>query len=104
VTLFHYFGWALIYKYFPEFLNHPAWQSILGWISIYGPFGLLAIATSPLPEMPALIMLGVSRPNTTVIFLAVLMGKLIKYGLIAWLASRFPDRFPKELNGLRRKV
>jgi membrane protein YqaA with SNARE-associated domain len=103
VTLFHFFGWALIYRYFPEFLNHPTWQNIQSWVSNYGAIGLLAIAASPLPEMPALIVLGVSKPDTAVIFLAVLTGKLIKYGFIAWLASRFPDRFTDGLSALLRK-
>jgi membrane protein YqaA with SNARE-associated domain len=103
VTLFHFFGWALIYKYFPEFLNHPAWQNILNWVAHYGGIGLLAIAASPLPEMPALIILGVSKPDTVVVFFAVLTGKVFKYGLISWLASHFPDRFTNGLNGLLRR-
>jgi len=103
VTLFHFFGWALIYRYFPEFLSHPAWQSIVNWVSNYGTLGLLAIASSPLPEMPALIVLGVSRPDTALIFLAVLTGKLIKYGIIAWLTSHFPGRFADGLSALLRK-
>ena len=103
VTLFHFFGWALIYSYFPEFLSHPAWQSIVNWVSNYGILGLLAIASSPLPEMPALIVLSVSRPDTALIFLAVLTGKLIKYGMIAWLTSRFPGRVADGLGALLRK-
>jgi membrane protein YqaA with SNARE-associated domain len=103
VTLFHFFGWAVVYRYFPEFLSHPAWQSIVNWVSNYGTLGLLAIASSPLPEMPALIVLGVSKPDTVAIFLAVMTGKLIKYGLIAWLASHFPDRFTDGLSWLLRK-
>lgn len=96
VTLFHFFGWALIYRYFPEFLGHPAWQNIVNWVSNYGTLGLLAIAASPLPEMPALIVLGVARPDTVLIFLAVLTGKTIKYGFIAWLAGRFPGVLLKD--------
>jgi len=104
VTIFHFFGWALIYKYFPEFLNHPAWQNILSWVVHYGGIGLLAIAASPLPEMPALIILGVAKPDAVVVFFAVLTGKVLKYGLIAWLASHFPDRFTNGFNGLLRRL
>jgi len=103
VTLFHFFGWALIYRYFPEFLSHPVWQNMVNWVSNYGTFGLLAIASSPLPEMPALIVLGVSRPDTALIFLAVLTGKLIKYGMMAWLTSRFPGQVADGLSALLRK-
>jgi membrane protein YqaA with SNARE-associated domain len=103
VTLFHFFGWALIYKYFPEFLNHPAWQNILNWVANYSGIGLLAIAASPLPEMPALIILGVTKPDTAIVFFAVLTGKVLKYGLIAWLASRFPERLTDGLNGFLQK-
>jgi membrane protein YqaA with SNARE-associated domain len=103
VTLFHFFGWALIYRYFPEFLSHPAWQKMVNWVSNYGTLGLLTIASSPLPEMPALIVLGVSRPDTALIFLAVLTGKLIKYGMMAWLTSRFPGQVVDGLSALLRK-
>jgi membrane protein YqaA with SNARE-associated domain len=103
VTLFHYFGWELVYHHFPEFLHYPAWQGLQGWISRYGPIGLLAIAASPLPEMPALIVLGVSNPDTAFIFLAVLSGKLIKYSLICWLSSRYPDRYARRVLDLLRK-
>jgi membrane protein YqaA with SNARE-associated domain len=103
VTLFHFFGWALIDRYFPEFLSHPAWQSIVNWVSNYGSLGLLAIASSPLPEMPALIVLGVSRPDTGLIFLAVLTGKLVKYGIIAWITGHFPGRVADGLSAPLRK-
>jgi membrane protein YqaA with SNARE-associated domain len=103
VTLFHFFGWALIYKYFPEFLNHPAWQSVMAWVSRYGTIGLLGISASPLPEMPALMVLGVAKPDTAAIFIAVMIGKWIKYGVIAWLASHFPERFTDGVSAVLRK-
>jgi membrane protein YqaA with SNARE-associated domain len=104
VTLFHFFGWAMIYRYFPEFLNHPAWQSLLLWIGHYGSLGLLAIAASPLPEMPALIILGISRPEPLAVFVAILAGKTLKYGLLAWLVSHFPERFTNGFNGFMQRL
>jgi membrane protein YqaA with SNARE-associated domain len=104
VTLFHFYGWALVYKYFPEFLNHPAWQGLIQWVSKYGVMGLLVISASPLPEMPALIILSTSKPDIIPIFLAVLAGKMIKYGFIAWVGSHFPDQFMNGLSGLWKKL
>lgn len=98
VSLFHYLGWAMVYKYFPEFLHHPAWESVLNWITLYGGVGLFGIAASPFPEMPALIVYGIAKPDMTVTFIAILCGKTIKYGLIAWLASHFPNKFTNGIN------
>jgi membrane protein YqaA with SNARE-associated domain len=102
VMLFHYLGWSLVDQFFPEFWHHPAWQNMQDWIVSYKEIGLAAISASPLPEMPALIVLGLAKPDIIVVFIAVLIGKLFKYGLISWLASHFPDKLSHGINGLLR--
>jgi hypothetical protein len=37
-----------------------------------------------------------------IVFLAMLAGKLIKYGLFAWLTTRFPERFSNGIGGYFR--
>jgi hypothetical protein len=36
------------------------------------------------------------------IFIAMLLGKSLKYGLFAWMAVRFPDRFSNGMHGFFR--
>jgi hypothetical protein len=54
---------------------------------------LLIVAASPLPQTPALIFTAVSRLPPAEVFLALFIGKSLKYGVYAWLAATFPDYF-----------
>lgn len=51
------------------------------WIKAYGSYALAVIAALPVPEMPALITLIVSKTPPWMIWLAILAGKLVKYGM-----------------------
>lgn len=63
------------------------------WAAQYGVLALFVVAISPLPQTPILIFFGVAHHDYVSIFAAMLAGKLVKYGLLAWVASRFPERF-----------
>ena len=70
-----------------------AWQRVIAWTVEYGVIALFAIAALPLPQTPALIFFAITEPPVAQIFLAVLLGKMIKYFLLAMLAALFPARF-----------
>ena len=48
------------------------------------------IAAMPLPQTPALIFTAVLPLPASEVFLALFVGKLLKYGTYAWLAAKFP--------------
>lgn len=98
VISFHHLGWAQLYERFPELITHAAWGRIMAWVSSYGTVALFLVAVSPLPQTPALIFFGITRQDTFSVLIVMLVGKSLKYGLFAWLAARFPERFS---NGLR---
>jgi membrane protein YqaA with SNARE-associated domain len=93
VIVLHHLGWASIYERFPEMLSHPTWARIMDWAGQYGVIALFLIAISPLPQTPALIFFGVAQHAYASVAVAMFAGKLVKYGVVAWLASRFPERF-----------
>jgi membrane protein YqaA with SNARE-associated domain len=97
VELTHSIGLAQLNQWFPHLLAHQNWQDVQAWIDDYGSFSLFVIAATPLPQTPALILFGIAGQNGFVVFTAMLAGKILKYGLTAWLASRFPERFFKRL-------
>jgi membrane protein YqaA with SNARE-associated domain len=66
---------------------------VIAWTVEYGVIALFAIAALPLPQTPALIFFAITEPPVAQIFLAVLLGKMIKYFLLAMLAALFPARF-----------
>jgi membrane protein YqaA with SNARE-associated domain len=99
---FHHLGWAQLYERFPDLTTNETWSRVMAWVSAYGIAALFLIAISPLPQTPALIFFGIARHDYVVVFMAMLVGKLLKYALVAWLAARFPERFSNGIIGFLR--
>lgn len=99
---FHNLGWEQIYERFPQLATHVIWRRVMDWAADYGAVALFLVAASPLPQTPALIFFGIARLDIFSVFIAMLAGKLIKYGLFAWLATRFPERFSNGIRGFIR--
>ncbi len=90
--VFHHLGWARLFAAYPDVVRSSAWGDATGWLSVYGVMALLMIAATPLPLTPALMFAGISRLPIAEVVLALWIGKVTKYLLYAWLASRFPER------------
>ncbi len=95
--IFHHLGWNQLVQYYPDLVQSKAWLDATRWVSNYGVWALFAVAASPLPQTPALIFTAVSRLPPAEVFLALLLGKLLKYGAYAWLAANFPSWFHRVL-------
>jgi membrane protein YqaA with SNARE-associated domain len=89
--LFHNLGWASVTEAYPDLIQSKAWIDATRWVSMYGTWALLGVAATPFPQSPALIFTAVSNLPAAEVFLALFFGKLLKYGVYAWLASTFPD-------------
>ena len=92
---FHYLGWGQIAAYYPDLPQSKAWADATRWVSAYGTWALLGFAAAPLPQTPALIFTAVSRLPVSEVFLALFLGKLLKYGVYGWLAAEFPSWFQR---------
>jgi membrane protein YqaA with SNARE-associated domain len=90
--VFHHLGWARLFDAYPDVVRSTAWSDATRWLSAYGVVALLVIAATPLPLTPALMFAGISRLPIIEVVLALWIGKLAKYLVYAWLASRFPER------------
>lgn len=90
--VFHHLGWARLFTSYPDVVRSSAWSDATRWLSAYGVVALLVIAATPLPLTPALMLAGISRLPIAEVLLALWFGKLAKYLVYAWLASRFPER------------
>lgn len=100
VAAFHHLGWNLLYEYFPDLATNESWHRTMSWVSSYGTLALFMIAATPLPQTPALIFFGITSHDFADVLFAMLAGKLIKYGLFAWVAAKFPDRFAGRLGAI----
>jgi len=102
MVAFYHLGWTQLYDRFPELATHKTWHRVMMWVADYGTPALFLIAASPLPQTPALIFFGIARHDPVSVFVAMLAGKLVKYGLFAWLATRFPERYRNGIGGFLR--
>lgn len=103
MLVFHHLGWTQLYERFPDLVTNPSWAKVVTWASNYGTIALFLIAASPLPQTPALMFFGALRPDYAGVFVAMLAGKLLKYGAFAWTSSHFPERVGKTLGALLQR-
>jgi len=94
---FHHLGWVQLREYFPELTRSAKWVKIAQLTEDYGLVALLAIAASPLPQTPALVIVALAELSRLGVFAAIFGGKLAKYGLAAWLAARARDSLQGEI-------
>ncbi|MEI7970695.1 MAG: hypothetical protein WCJ69_17080 [Betaproteobacteria bacterium] len=93
VVAFHFLGWKILHGNYPDMATHEGWRQVIHWVETFGVIGLFVVAISPLPQTPALAFFGIARHDYALVFVAILAGKALKYGLFAWAATRFPDHF-----------
>lgn len=98
VLFFHHLAWGQVYALFPKFETSKSWIRVEGWVEDYGLYALAWVAALPLPQTPALLLCGIGRVPAEGVFAAMLAGKLAKYGVVAWMVSRFPERFARFLS------
>ena len=75
-----HFGERMITEYFPGLEHSEQWMQAEQWIETYGVMVLAAIAALPLPQLPPLLILSLTKTSPALIGLAILIGKLCKYG------------------------
>lgn len=97
VVAFHHMGWSQLYAHFPELNDHPSWLKVMHWTEEHGLFALFLVAVLPVPQTPALAFFAMSRPDYVLVFMAMLLGKGLKYSLFAWVAARFPQQLHRLL-------
>jgi membrane protein YqaA with SNARE-associated domain len=101
---FHHLGWSQFIQAYPDIAQSRAWRDATRWVSQYGTYAVFVFAALPVPQTPALIFAGIERLPVAEIWLAVLLGKLIKYSVYAGIVAFFPARFSRRYALLLRDV
>ena len=91
----HHLGWAQFAAANPDVVASKGWQDASHWVSLYGAYALCAFAAMPVPQSAALLFAGIVELPIWEVWLAVLIGKLFKYGLYSWVVAAFPAQFLK---------
>lgn len=90
--VFHYLGWSRVFESYPDLVRSTAWVDATRWLTQYGVSSLFVISALPVPLTPALAFAAISRLPVVEVVTALWAGKLLKYMVYAWLASRSPER------------
>ena len=88
-------GLGFLSRWMPEILLSPGWIQAQHLFESHGPWTLGLIAWSPIPQQPAIAFAGLSQMSLWVIFSSVFTGRILKYGMVTWLASQAPDWWQK---------
>lgn len=101
VWVAHLLGYNEIHHLFPHLISPETWAEASRWIGDYGVWAIFGVGASPLPQMPLLIFFGIVDDRIFEAFLALFLGKLIKYTIVAWVTQHFPEKlsFFKRING-----
>lgn len=92
VGVSHLLGYNEIHHLFPNLISPETWAEASRWIDEFGVWAIFAVGASPLPQMPLLIFFGIVDDRVLEAFLALLGGKVLKYGIVAWVTQHFPER------------
>ena len=97
----HMLGYNEIHTLFPNLISVDTWNEASRWIDDYGVLAIFGVGASPLPQMPLLIFFGIVDDRIIEAFLALLGGKILKYGIVAWITQHFPEKFAffRRING-----
>lgn len=101
VGVAHWLGYNEIHTLFPNLISAETWNEASGWIGEYGVWAIFGVGASPLPQMPLLIFYGIVDDRIIEAFIALLAGKILKYGAVVWVTQHFPERFAffQRMNG-----
>jgi membrane protein YqaA with SNARE-associated domain len=80
-------GWAAIHASFPELAASPVWLQVTQALQDYGVAVLCIVAAAPMPQTPALALAAGADLNLPAAFVALFIGRLIKYGTLGWLVA-----------------
>jgi membrane protein YqaA with SNARE-associated domain len=84
----------------PQIETSQTWIVVSRWLEEYQLIALFGVAASPLPLAPALIFAAISAVPPVGVFVALLLAKILQYGVAAWLVARFPQRFARRTSAI----
>lgn len=96
-------GLPILIKIMPGILESGIWRWTEGFMNEYGGLALLGVAMSPLIQHPAVALAALSKLPLEKIFGIILLGRLIKFGLVCWITSHMPHLILR-LWGVRKEV
>lgn len=87
----------------PELLSSSVWVWTEGLFQNYGLWLLLAVASAPILIHPVVVFSLAGQHSLQLVLGVVLAGRLIKYGVMVWVALKAPGSISR-LWGLKHEL
>jgi membrane protein YqaA with SNARE-associated domain len=75
----------------PELMNSTHWKHLADWVARHGWWVLAGIAASPFSQTPALVLAAMLGMPLLDVFVAIALGKSVKYSLVARATQLMSD-------------
>jgi len=102
-TMVDIYGIDFIHAFFPGVENTKMWQWTDEFMQNYGLLVVFGVAVTPLTQPPSVILAALSHMPLAQIFIAIFLGRALKYLLIAWVSTHAPKLLGK-MWGLRKEI
>jgi membrane protein YqaA with SNARE-associated domain len=101
--LIHYFGDAAIERIAGDNIGSETWRKLTVFIENHGPWALALVAVGPIPLQIGVVIAAAAKMPMMPYFAAILIGRLIKYGFLSWVATHAPG-FLGKLWGIKGEL
>jgi membrane protein YqaA with SNARE-associated domain len=95
LLLIHAYGLPLVEHWFPGIEARPIWLDSQRWMDEYGLLAIFVVSLLPIALHPILAVAVLADVKVLPITLVLLGGRVLKYGLYAWIASHSPKLLAK---------
>jgi membrane protein YqaA with SNARE-associated domain len=91
----HHYGLPAIDAWFPHMTQHKTWLRSEVWMADYGLWAIFVVSLLPIALHPIIAVAVLANVSIPAICLILLIGRIFKYGLLAWIASHSPQLLEK---------
>lgn len=94
-ALVQYHGLPWVLEVYPGMNETATWIWTMQFFDKYGLLLVFAVAMTPFFQQPAIILASLADARFTVLALIIFSGRLIKFGIVAYVASHAPRLLSK---------
>lgn len=97
------YGNGFLIWIFPTIRENQYWILSDKWMNLYGSWAVFFVTALPILSHPILAIAALMKVSIRDITVALLCGRIIKYGVFSWLASHAPQ-YLFRLKSLRKEA
>ena len=89
------FGLDFLLYIFPKLQSTTTWQITVHFFEKFGLLLVFLVALAPIAQQPAVVLASLAAVNIPELLGLIFIGRLIKFTIMAWVASHAPSKLEK---------